>query len=124
MTAVLDRPTDTPRAVKIKWDERQLEDVSLYPVPAESELNVEYTRDPRLEKIVQELVAKHDHKVAANSTIIAGWRDKGGKTKGVPTLGKCVIPAGRERYLLREAFEADVESWVSADPCRKMGITN
>lgn len=134
MTATLETPTIesvpvTPataakRTIKILRTESQLRDITSYPVPSEAELNGEYTRDERLEKIVQELANEYGHKTAQNCTIVVCWKDKGGKTKGQPTLGKCIVPTGRERYLLREAHDADVLIWVAADHCRALGLTH
>ncbi|HXI16213.1 MAG TPA: putative metallopeptidase [Chloroflexota bacterium] len=84
-----------------------------YPVPSEAALDGEFTPAPDLEKIGIALIAHHGL-VAGQYTVRYFWKDKGGKSKGNLTLGKCTKPTG----LLHHFAECDFVIWLAADHLR------
>lgn len=90
-----------------------------YEVPSEAELDGEFTAAPDIERIAGELIARHRLTVQANATILYLWRDKGGRTQGKATYGKCSKASG----LVRHFSEADAVIWLAADHLREAGAT-
>lgn len=61
-----------------------------------------------------------------NGRILYLWKQKGGKSGGRQTLGKCTKLSGMARYLsgVHEEHPADFVIWFAADHCRDGVINN
>lgn len=90
-----------------------------YPVPSEASLNGEFTESTALEALAETLIERH-RLYAGECAVKYFWRDKGGKSKGRPVLGKVVKLSG----LTRHGLEADFAVWIAADHCREVGLTH
>jgi hypothetical protein len=110
--------------IKVDRSPEEVREASLYPIPPESALDGEFTDAQDLADLGEHLIAKHKHRVASETRITYAWKDKGGKSKGKLTFGKCIKPSGREKWLLQCAKEADVLIWLAADHLRLMGATH
>ena len=97
--------------------ERILGDV--YPVPSEASLDGEFSPAPDLDRLIPDLRTRHPGLAAWNCRLTLLWRDRGGKTKGRPTLGRCTKPTG----LLRHFADTDIVIWLAADHLRERGAT-
>lgn len=102
--------TRTPEQVKAE---------SLYPIPSEAALDGEFTPAPDLERIATDLLSRHAL-IATDYRLIYLWKDKGGKSKGRATLGKCTKPSG----LLAHFADTDFVIWLAADHLRSNAATH
>lgn len=97
-------------------------DEMAYPAPTEErfEDGGEFVVAPDLAGIAARLIEDHPRLGHLNDTgVICLWKKTGGKTRGVPTIGKCQKPSG----MLKHFVGADFVVWLAADHARDAGLT-
>lgn len=89
-------------------------------VPHDSKFEDEqFIDDIQLDDIGEDLISSYDDfSEIAGARILYLWKQKGGKSNGRETLGKCQKPSG----LLAHYSNADFVIWLAADHCRDYGL--
>ena len=125
MTVLLEKPTETiappttPRIVKIARTPEQIAAESIFPFPAESELEGEFTESAALNDLADYLIEKHTL-YAGECKIVLRLRDKGGRKQGKPVYYKITKASGWNKHL---ANGADFLAWIAVDHLAEMGAT-
>jgi len=86
---------------------------ALFPVPPESQLDGEFTPSDALDRLGQAFIGRHEL-IAGSYRLLYFWKDRGGRSKGRPVLGRATKPTG----LLAHFATCDVVIWLAADHLR------
>lgn len=84
-------------------------------------MSSEWVESETLEELAEELIAKWPElRFLDGYRIRVLWKESGGDSRGLATLGKCSKPAGVARYFAL----CDWVIWLAADHCRKLAFTD
>lgn len=109
---------------KLRDFDRMHQIADMFPIPEKRDFEgKQFLESEDLKTVAQTLIEKYvnDFNHLDDANIVYLWKETGGETAGMATLGKCIRPSGLAAFFAAPDAEANVDYviWAAADHLRE-----